>query len=141
MQTKVIQNLKRGTVPVLIMAVALLFTGTRVAAMNPIPEDPDATAHALIRLSVHYEKDGRYKVVTNPDTGTEAVVDTTTGRTMPQSKDGKLVSYDKELDAKTFIISFQKGPQATYTYDAPNHRDRVFKTLKEQWEQTKKRQT
>ena len=142
MQTKVIQNLKRGTVPVLIMAVALLFTGTRVAAMNPIPGDPDATAHALIlltneenaiydivfqgpgkgspehkaasdrycalqafvRLAVHYEKDVRYKVVTNPDTGTEAVVDTITGKTMLQSKGGKLVSYDKELDAKTFII-------------------------------------
>ena len=49
--------------------------------------------------------------------------------------------FKKGLDREAIFISFRKGPQATYTYDAPNHRDRVFKTLKEQWEQTKKRQT
>lgn len=60
---------------------------------------------AFIRLAVHYEKDGRYKVVDNPDTGTEAVVDTKTGNTMLESRDGRLVSYDRSLDAKTFVFN------------------------------------
>jgi hypothetical protein len=59
---------------------------------------------AFIRLAVHYEKDGRYKVMDNPDTDTKAIVDTETGKTMLESRDGRLISYDKELDAKTFTI-------------------------------------
>lgn len=60
---------------------------------------------AFIRLAVHYKKDGRYKVVDNPDTGTEAFVDTKTGNTMLESRDGRLVSYDRSLDAKTFVFN------------------------------------
>lgn len=45
--------------------------------------------------------------------------------------------FKRGLVREAIFISFRKGPETTYTYDAPNHRDRVYRMLKQQWEQAK----